>query len=407
MSSPVSEHDVAATLPDVAIEAQPPETPTSSKHAHPLVTGRQWLAVGLLCASIIVVFGLARITHATAHEAYLAQRADFERDARWATNEAKDLAAVTETGSAAVAASASTLTLADGLVDQVAQSSISTSQGALSGLVKESLGMMPYLPPILPKQSEAPTYWQILDYQERLTAAQQEVHRERAMIARLQHGIKDTREELRAGLMDVVGEARAGAEASLAGVSSATNLAHWDLSSAVTDAGVNLAVEQIPDAIRSLLSATDEYEASHLSEEAEKAGPLYNRRVEIEAYARSLAGDVRLDFDWAVIVAEVGLNGTAGGTATVDQNFPQYSSISLSHSVAHYWPRTMGLVAHEVGHAVTARCWKLFERNFGDDLELWAVAWAIGHGHTEPNLNGAWVYGHPTSDQVQIAQQCR
>lgn len=394
-------------MPDVATDSPPPETPTSGKHAHPLVTGRQWLVVGLLFASIIAALVLARITYTTAHDAYLAQRADYQQGARWATNEAKDLAAATETGSAAVAASASTLTLAGGLVDQSAQSSISTSQIALSGLVKEALGMMPYLPPILPKHSESPTYWQILDYQEQLTAAQQEVDRERALIAQLHQGIKDSREDLRSGLMGVVREARARAEASLAEVSSATNGAHWDLSTAITDAGVNLAIEQIPDAIMSLLSATDGYEASHLSEEAEKAGPLYNRRVEIEAYARSLAGDVRLDFDWAVIVAEVGLNGTAGGTATVDENFPQYSSISLSHSVAQYWPRTMGLVAHEVGHAVTARCWDLYEPNFGDDLELWAVAWAIGHGHTDPNVNGAWVYGHPTAEQVQIAQQCR
>ncbi|TQJ31307.1 hypothetical protein [Microbacterium sp. SLBN-146] len=148
--------------------------------------------------------------------------------------------------------------------------------------------------------------------------------------------------------------------------------------------------------------------ASSASELAEKAGPLMGTRLEIEAYARSIAGGVVLDFDWAQIVAGTGGSAGMGGTATWNAVRGGFSTITLSHSVAEEWPdaNARALVAHEVGHAITSKCSDKFDSADDAANEEWATAWAISMGHTAEG-NGVYAYGYPSQAMIDIAATCR
>jgi hypothetical protein len=148
--------------------------------------------------------------------------------------------------------------------------------------------------------------------------------------------------------------------------------------------------------------------ASSASELAEKAGPLMATRLEIEAYARSIAGGVVLDFDWAQIVAGTGGSAGMGGTATWNTVRGGFSTITLSHSVAEEWPDAdaRALVAHEVGHAITSKCSDKFDSADDAANEEWATAWAISMGHTAEG-NGVYAYGYPSQAMIDIAATCR
>jgi hypothetical protein len=144
---------------------------------------------------------------------------------------------------------------------------------------------------------------------------------------------------------------------------------------------------------------------SHAAEEAERAGPLYGLRAQVEAYARSISGGVMLDFNWQPTV--IGYN--MAGTATIESSPPYYySTITLTNSIAENWGETvpLSLVTHEVGHSITSKCMELFNAAFGGDYERWATAWAMSWGYPA-GASGADQYGMPSADQVAIAGTCR
>lgn len=164
------------------------------------------------------------------------------------------------------------------------------------------------------------------------------------------------------------------------------------------------------DALGAYVAAADAFIASHEAEEAEKAGPLYERRKEVESFARELAIGVLLEFDWAPVVQGYGAGGSYGGSATWDDRGGGISTIAFSDSVADLWdaPGVRALVAHEVGHAMTGRC---LGTVIPDDLayvenEAWATAWAISMGY-EGDGSGEWVYGRPSDDLIALAERCR
>lgn len=144
------------------------------------------------------------------------------------------------------------------------------------------------------------------------------------------------------------------------------------------------------------------------AELAEKAGPLSGTRLEIEAFARSISGGVVLDFDWAPVVNGYGGSRGMGGLATWDASRGGFSTITLSDSVAENWPDpdARALVAHEVGHAITAKCYQLIDWQSGPANEEWATAWAIGMGHTAEG-NGVQAYGYPSQAMIDLAATCR
>lgn len=144
------------------------------------------------------------------------------------------------------------------------------------------------------------------------------------------------------------------------------------------------------------------------AEVAEKSGPLLNPRLEVEAFARSLAPGVLLEFDWSPLVNGAGYNGGMGGYTTWWWDDPDRAVIELSNSVAEQWPaaRSKALVAHEVGHAISVKCADMYDSSTQDSIEKWATAWAISMGYTD-DANGVWAYGYPPQNYIDAAADCR
>lgn len=148
--------------------------------------------------------------------------------------------------------------------------------------------------------------------------------------------------------------------------------------------------------------------ASEQAELAEKQGPLYDARIQIEAFARDLAPDVLLDFDWSPLVNGYGEGDSMGGYATWWYGDPGYATIELSNSVAVHWPgdRSQALVAHEVGHAISVKCEGMYDDSDQATLEAWATAWAISMGFHDV-ANGTSAYGAPPQSMIDAAAGCR
>lgn len=157
-----------------------------------------------------------------------------------------------------------------------------------------------------------------------------------------------------------------------------------------------------------LQAAATQVVVSQDAELAEKAGPLLGARLEVEAYARSLAPGVLIEFDWAPVVNGFGGDGGMGGYTTWWWDEPDRSVILLSNSVAEQWPaaRSKALIAHEVGHAISVKCEDMYDSSTQDSIEKWATAWAISMGHTD-DANGVWAYGYPPESYITAAAGCR
>lgn len=158
----------------------------------------------------------------------------------------------------------------------------------------------------------------------------------------------------------------------------------------------------------SLETAAAQMLASEKAEIEEKAGPLRDARVEIEAFARSIAPGVLLDFDWSERVNGYGYGDSMGGYATWWYSDPGYATIELSNSVAANWPgdRSKALVAHEVGHTMSVKCQDMYDDSTRENIEAWATAWAISMGYHD-DANGTWAYGAPPQSLIDTAAKCR
>ncbi|MFE6733281.1 hypothetical protein [Microbacterium sp. NPDC057650] len=148
--------------------------------------------------------------------------------------------------------------------------------------------------------------------------------------------------------------------------------------------------------------------ASATTELAAKAGPLYDTRRKIEAYARSISGGVLLEFVWTDRLLGQGAGQSGAGTATWDANDGGTSHITLTNSIARYWPAewTRALVAHEVGHSISAKCYEKFDWENEQANEQWATAWAMSWGY-DAYPAGADNYGMPPKSMLQAAKTCR
>lgn len=177
---------------------------------------------------------------------------------------------------------------------------------------------------------------------------------------------------------------------------------------ASTAAGASALDDSAVTTFVALQDAAAQVVASESAELSEKAGPLQGVRLEIEAYARSLAPGVLLEFDWNQIVNNAGENGSMGGLTTWWWDEPDRAVIELSNSVAEQWPadRSKALVAHEVGHAISVKCEDMYDSSTQDSIEKWATAWAISMGFTD-DANGVWAYGYPPQSYIDAAAGCR
>ncbi|MBW1637678.1 hypothetical protein G3H63_01070 [Microbacterium resistens] len=163
-----------------------------------------------------------------------------------------------------------------------------------------------------------------------------------------------------------------------------------------------------PAAFRTLAAEVQDLRASAAAELAEKDGPLSAARLEVEAFARSLAPGVLMDFDWAVLVNGLGVDGWLSGLTWWWYTDGGYATIELSDSIAEQWPSdaSRALVAHEVGHAITVRCFSMYDTTDPDATEAWATAWAISMGFHDP-ANGTSAYGPPPEEMIAAAAACR
>lgn len=148
--------------------------------------------------------------------------------------------------------------------------------------------------------------------------------------------------------------------------------------------------------------------ASAKSELAAKDGPLYDARLKAEDYARSISGGVLLEFDWTDRLLGQGAGQSGAGTATWNSEDGGTSLITLTNSIATYWPAdwTRSLVAHEVGHSISAKCYEMFDWEDEHANEQWATAWAMSWGYSAFD-SGADQYGVPSAEMQKAAASCR
>ncbi len=162
------------------------------------------------------------------------------------------------------------------------------------------------------------------------------------------------------------------------------------------------------DAYVELESAAAAMLSSEQAELAEKQGPLFDARIQIEAFARELAPDVLIDFDWSDYVGGYGDGDSMGGYATWWYGDPGYSTIELSNSVAALWPseRSRALVAHEVGHAISVKCEGLYDDTTQESTGPGPRSRLVGSRFTDP-ANGTSAYGAPPQSLIDAAAGCR
>ncbi|MFJ6531061.1 hypothetical protein [Microbacterium sp. NPDC091662] len=252
-------------------------------------------------------------------------------------------------------------------------------------------------------------FWELFGATSELEQRRQEVD---ALSDDLAETATDTAEALKAvteGGLAVITAAGAAAPGFESAHVSARNDAVIALRTAAADATAATTVDDSTATAYLLLQdAAAQVVATESEELAEKAGPLLNARLEIEAFARSLAPGVLLDFDWSPVVSGAGYNGSMGGYTTWWWGDSGRATIELSNSVAEQWPavRSRALVAHEVGHAISVKCQSMYDSSTQDSIEKWATAWAISMGYTD-DANGVWAYGYPPQNYIDAAAGCR
>lgn len=221
--------------------------------------------------------------------------------------------------------------------------------------------------------------------------------------------VSEARAALTASGVAVLGSAAGAASAFEAAHISAKNDAVIALRDAAGEASLVTTLDETAVAVlSSLQDAANQVVSSEQAELAEKSGPLQGVRLEIEAFARSLAPGVLLEFDWSPVVNNAGYNGSMGGLTTWWWDEPDRAVIQLSNSVAEQWPaeRSRALVAHEVGHAISVKCEDMYDSTTQDSIEKWATAWAISMGFSD-DANGVWAYGYPPQSYIDAAYGCR
>jgi hypothetical protein len=219
--------------------------------------------------------------------------------------------------------------------------------------------------------------------------------------------VQETRAEVDAAAEDIAASAEEIARAELAAHPDATFRTRQALEG-LLDGTAGGASATGADGFTALATAVAEVRASHDAEVARAAE--FPVRAEIEAFARSIANGVELDFAWAYEVAGMTSDVWYAGTAEFEVDGPDWGLITLTESIERDWgldPNAEAVVVHEVGHVQVVReaCRAPFE-DFGGDHEAWATAWAIGMGYDLPGA-GIEAYGRPSDAQVAAAADCR
>lgn len=378
--------------------ASPPRT-RIRKH-HP---GLLWgLAGGIAVIAAVTTLQLTADATYDAAEVQYREAAQTAADARLTLDEATaDLRDVQE--SAALILESDTGALVDPAAKDGVTASVADAEDAAAAA--DSL-----LAEAVPAVGEKPTwFWD-------LYAGAGSLDEDRRSVARLEDRMQSEREAIgtagdaltESGLSLLTTTASAAADHEAAHISARNDDVIALREAAATASAVTTIDADAVTAFTSLQSAAAQLVASEDAELAEKSGPLLATRLEVEAFARSIAPGVLLDFDWAPIVNGVGYNGSMGGYTTWWWDEPGRATIQLSDSVAEQWPadRSKALVVHEVGHAISVKCADMYDASTQDSIEKWATAWAISMGYTD-DANGVWAYGYPPQSYIDAAAGCR
>lgn len=402
------------------LPAQPPYAPAEPPYGAAFETPpppvpkrrvRRGVVIAWVAASLVVVaLGAgAAWFHVSAHRSHDAAAAAVIRAVDNSETAAAGLEEATEESTRAIdAASVISEAAADGTVDAAARTAFVDAAAQLTTTRDEADALLSE--PIGPFDIEKPTWpWELIESTSALDADAVEVRAtadEMTILEGDASAAEDALAEAAVALYASVPAAASALEA--ANVSAKTGpvldlrehaaaVAEQDKIGPGTASAFALYAQSAKDIV---LSAQGEL--------AEKQGPLYDTRLEIEAFARSISGGVVLDFDWAPIVNGYGGRSGMGGLATWDASRGGFSTITLSDSVAENWPDpdARALVAHEVGHSITSKCYQLIDWESSPANEEWATAWAISMGHTAEG-NGVQAYGYPSQAMIDLAATCR
>ena len=377
-----------------------PATPRRSRKA--LIW---WLSASLAFAAILVTAGALQLTANLGYDDALSRFDDALDDTRLTLTDVEaltnELRTTSETATLLVESDSGVL--ADPGAKEALRASVSAADDAAASA--EELLTEP-----LPEAEAKPiVFWELFEAAEELDVEVEGLRTLDSDLSEESPGITAATDDVTADGLALVESAATAASAFEAAHLSAKNddvIALRD--AATTAAGTAVLDDTAVSSFVALQDAAGQVVAGEKTELAEKAGPLQGTRLEIEAFARSLAPGVLLEFDWNTIVNGAGYNGSMGGLTTWWWDEPDRALIELSNSVAEQWPgdRSKALVAHEVGHAISVKCEEMYDSSTQDSIEKWATAWAISKGFTD-DAYGVWAYGYPPQSYIDAAAGCR
>lgn len=378
----------------------------------PLATGRQWVA----CLTALAVIGGGtvglRVWDEVAWTQYADVRAEYELASGAAGEAAQDLTSRLRAAADALGAAETTSASAEGFVGESELAQLDEQRAAFEAVLEQSSGESRWQPQRIAPLTDTALLWEVLGDTARLSEASVDLVSDRERLGTVAAQVRTATDALNRDAVAVINAAGEIGMAELAKYPSATNHSYRVLKEAAEGAAALTRMSsRTTGLVADIVEARNAMAASHALKEDAKSGPLHTVRDEVEAFARSIAGGVRIDFTWQDIVIGHGQGRTAAGTATWDTADSGYSSITLTNSIARYWTSWAGyrsLVAHEVGHAITSKCYDLFSGSlFNGDNERWATAWAIGMGYTVSEANGSTLYGAPSQEQIDATLACR
>lgn len=400
--SPVSPlaggHDLESSVGGIVVPESASARARRRGHRGPVLVVIGVVVVGLMCAG---VQWTANVGYDDALIAFEDAVDDAESAQAGLADALSALAQTTDAAATVIDADSGTL------MDASAKEQFATAVEQASDAETEAVAL---IGEALPQPAEKPSWaWELFGETGRLNVDRDEVDEKVEQIGSASETIDETSDAVHETGAAAVLSAAAAADSFEAAHVSARNRDILSLRDAAEQlSGAEALDATTADAYVELEASAAAMLASEQAEIAEKQGPLYETRLQIEAFARELAPGVLLDFDWSALVNGYGEADSMGGYATWWYGDPGYATIELSNSVAEYWPsdRSQALVAHEVGHAISVKCEGMYDDSDENTIEAWATAWAISMGfHNE--ANGTSAYGAPPQSMIDLAAGCR
>ncbi|MFT4259423.1 hypothetical protein [Microbacterium sp.] len=361
-----------------------------------------WFAGFLAAAAVLGGLQLC------ANLGYDGAAADYEAQARTTSETLAETASAVDALDAAHDAASQIIGVDDGaLADPATHAGLETAVADTEAVLLASADL---IASDIPDAGTKPGwFWELFAESSRLGAQRAEIGELEDDLSALQVDVGDAGAEVEEKGLALLDSATAATDASEAAHISTKNDAVVALRATAAQVSEVDTIDQVAaDAFLGLTRAAEQIVATERIELAEKAGPLLSARLEVEAFARSLAPDVLLEFDWSPVVNGAGERGSMGGYTSWWWSPPGRAVIELSDSVAAQWPTdaSKALIAHEVGHAISVKCQGMYDPSTQESIEDWATAWAISMGFHD-DANGVWAYGYPPQSYIDAAAGCR